>query len=134
MDSPHIVSIPVRKDDRGTLAVIEHPLLPFDVKRVYYLFDVQIGAIRGSHAHKSLRQVIIAMAGSFQVRLNDGSESDLVFGLNNPSQALMIPPGHWRTLEEFSSGAVALVLASELFDDDDYIRDYEEFVQWKKNQ
>lgn len=118
-------------DRKGNLTVVENGVtLPFDVKRVYYLYDVPGGESRGSHAHKELEQLIIAASGSFTVTLDDGSNKRSFF-LNRPYQGLYVKPGMWRDLGDFSSGAVALVLASEVYEAGDYIRDYEEFLEFR---
>lgn len=118
-------------DRKGDLTVVENrATLPFDVKRVYYLYDVPGGENRGSHAHKELEQVIIAASGSFTVTLDDGKQKRKFF-LNRPYQGLYVRPGLWRDLEDFSSGAVCLVLASELYNREDYIRDYHEFIMYR---
>ncbi len=118
-------------DRKGNLSVIENgKLLPFDVKRVYYLYDVPGGENRGAHAHKELSQLIIAASGSFTVTLNDG-KCKRSFFLNRPYQGLYVKPGMWRDLEDFSSGAVCMVLASDVYKKEDYIRDYSEFIQFR---
>lgn len=118
-------------DRKGNLTVVENGVtLPFDVKRVYYLYDVPGGESRGSHAHKDLQQLIVAASGSFTVTLDDG-ESKLSFFLNRPYQGLYVKPGLWRDLEDFSSGAVCMVLASEVYQQEDYIRDYQEFLAFR---
>lgn len=101
--------------------------MPFDIQRVYYLYDVPGGSIRGGHAHKILRQLIIALSGSFDVVLDDGSDKK-TFHLSQANAGLYIPPMTWRTIEKFSSGAVCLVLASSEYDEDDYYRDYDDFL------
>ena len=117
---------------KGDITVVENDgTLPFDVKRVYYLYDVPGGAARGAHAHKALWQLIVAASGSFQVTLDDGSLKRTFF-LNRPYQGLLIPPGIWRDLDDFSSGAVCMVLASEVYKKEDYIRDYQLFIEYKK--
>lgn len=119
-------------DRKGNLSVVENGKeVPFDVKRVYYLYDVPGGESRGGHAHKALRQLIVAASGSFSVTLDDGKDKK-TFVLNRPYQGLYVVSGIWRTLDDFSSGAVCLVLASELYDEDDYIRNYEGFLEFKK--
>lgn len=118
-------------DRKGNLTVVENgETLPFDVKRVYYLYDVPGGESRGSHAHKILEQLIVAASGSFTVTLDDG-KSKRAFFLNRPYQGLYVKPGLWRDLEDFSSGAVCMVLASEIYNADDYIRDYNEFLKYR---
>ena len=104
--------------------------LPFDVKRAYYLYDVPGGENRGSHAHRELEQLIVAASGSFTVTLDDGRDKRTFF-LNRPYQGLLVKSGMWRDLSEFSSGAVALVLASDVYKEDDYIRDYQEFLHFR---
>ena len=116
----------------GNLTVVENNLsAPFDTKRIYYLYDVPGGESRGGHAHKELRQLIIAASGSFTVTLNDGRVKR-TFLLNRPNQGLYVVPGIWRDLDDFSSGSVCLVLASHEYDEADYIRTYEEFLKFKK--
>lgn len=118
-------------DRKGNLTVVENGIaVPFDVKRVYYLYDIPGGESRGSHAHKALQQLIIAASGSFKVTLDDGNVKR-TFTLNRPYQGLYVKPGIWRDLDDFSSGAVCLVLASELYDKEDYIRDYDEFLKFR---
>jgi hypothetical protein len=118
-------------DRKGNLTVVEgNNTIPFDVKRTYYLYDVPGGESRGGHAHKALSQLIVAASGSFTVTLDDGSIKR-TFLLNRPYQGLYIVPGIWRTLDDFSSGAVCLVLASEEYTKEDYIRDYNEFREYK---
>ncbi|TLX76900.1 WxcM-like domain-containing protein [Labilibacter sediminis] len=122
-----IIDIQKVSSDRGSLSVIESDLsAPFDIKRVYFTYDIPSGAERGGHAHKNLFQLIISVSGSFNVIIDDGNNRKSVF-LNNPSQGLLITPGIWRELDSFSSGSVVLVAASETYDEDDYIRDYNEF-------
>ena len=118
-------------DQKGNLTVVENnKTVPFPVKRVYYLYDVPGGESRGAHAHQNLKQLIVAASGSFSVTLDDGKVKR-TFKLNRPYQGLLVAPGIWRDLYDFSSGAICLVLASELYDAGDYIRDYEEFIQYK---
>lgn len=119
-------------DRRGNLTVVENgKTLPFDVKRVYYIYDVPGGENRGAHAHKELSQLIIAASGSFTVTLDDGLNKRSFF-LNRPYQGLYVKPGMWRDLVDFSSGAVAMVLASDVYNADDYIRTYDEFVKYRQ--
>ena len=124
-----ILDIPKIKDTRGNLAVIEKKVLPYSVKRVYYLYDVPSDAYRGGHAHKEQYEFLIAISGSFEVILDDGAIKKTVM-LNKPDKGLLIPTGIWRELQNFSSGSVCLVLASDVFDEEDYIRDYSEFLNW----
>lgn len=116
---------------KGDISVVQNrDTVPFDVKRIYYLYDVPGGESRGGHAHKELRQLIIAASGSFTVTLDDGNIKR-TFTLNRPYQGLLVVPGIWRTLDDFSSGAVCLVLASMPYTEDDYIRDYNDFLNIK---
>jgi len=118
-------------DRKGNLSVVERNKdVPFVVKRAYYLYDVPGGESRGGHAHKALWQLIIAVSGSFSVTLDDGKDRREIV-LNRPYQGLLVVPGIWRTLNDFSSGSVCLVLASEKYDEHDYIRDYDEFLIFK---
>lgn len=127
-----IVEFPRHHSDRrGNLSVVTGGVsVPFDVRRVYYIYDVPGGESRGAHAHKNLHQLIVAVSGSFIVTVGDG-HMRRSFRLDRPYTGLYIVPGIWRTLDEFSSGAVCLVLASELYDADDYIRDYDEYLEYK---
>jgi dTDP-4-dehydrorhamnose 3,5-epimerase-like enzyme len=119
-----IVNFPKITDARGNLSFVEeHRQVPFEIKRVYYLYDVPSGATRGGHAHKALEQVVIALSGSFDVVLDDGY-SRRKFFLNRPHYGLYIPPGIWRELENFSSNSVALSLVSQVYTESDYVRDY----------
>lgn len=114
----------------GKLGVLEsHRGVPFEIKRVYFLYSVPSGSIRGAHGHKELEQLIIPLAGSLEVTLDTGTEKQ-TFHLADQSKALHVSPGLWRDLHNFSENAVALVLASELYDEADYIRDYDEFLRW----
>ncbi|SEM18775.1 WxcM-like, C-terminal [Aquimarina amphilecti] len=125
-----IIEVPKIKDPRGTIAVVEKDVIPFETKRVYYLYDVPSDASRGGHAHKKLYQFLIALSGSFDVILQDGKEQKKIT-LNKPNKGLLIKPGIWRELENFSSGSVCLVLASEVYKEEDYIRNFEEFKLFK---
>ena len=119
-------------DRKGNISVVQNGVtVPFDVKRVYYLYDVPGGESRGAHAHKELSQLIVAASGSFRVILDDG-RAKRTFFLNRPYQGLYLKPGIWRDLNDFSSGAVCMVLASEKYDPDDYIRDYDEFLKFRE--
>lgn len=118
-------------DRKGNLTVVENmKTVPFDVRRAYYLYDVPGGESRGGHAHRELSQLIVAASGSFSVTLDDGNVKR-TFLLNRPYQGLYIVPGIWRTLDDFSSGSVCLVLASHGYDEKDYIRDYNDFIEYK---
>lgn len=123
-----IIELPKIIDPRGNLTVADGIRnVPFDIKRVYWTYDIPAGESRGGHAHKLCKELIIAVRGSFDVTLDDGEER-VTFHLNHPYQGLYVDTGIWRTLDDFSSGAVCLVLASELFEEEDYIRDYDEFI------
>ena len=120
-------------DRKGNISVVQNgDTVPFDVKRVYYLYDVPGGESRGAHAHKKLSQLIVAASGSFRVILDDG-RAKRTFFLNRPYQGLYLKPGIWRDLNDFSSGAVCMVLASEKYDPDDYIREYDKFLKFRKS-
>jgi len=126
-----LLKLPVVEDTRGNLAFIQNDVLPFEFKRVYYLFDVPSNSFRGSHSHINQSEVLIALSGSFEVALNDGFEKKS-FLLNKPNIGLYIPTGIWRELENFSSGSVCLVFASDVYNENDYIRDFNEFLISKK--
>jgi len=126
-----IIEIPKIENSLGNIAVIENDVIPFDIKRVYYLYDIPSSSIRGGHSHKNLQQILIAISGSFDVVLKDGASSTTIT-LNKPDKGLLIKNNTWRELENFSSGAVCLVLASTVYDEDDYIRDFDEFLASKK--
>ena len=127
-----LINLPRITDPRGNLTVAEGAdLVPFDIKRAYWVYDVPAGESRGGHAHKRLRQLVIALSGSFTVTLDNGYERKTVL-LNHPWQGLLIDTDIWRTLDDFSSGAVCLVLASDHFEEDDYIYDYDDFLAYIK--
>ena len=127
-----LIDIPKIKDHRGNLAVVENDILPFEMQRVYYLFDVPAGAYRGGHAHKDQMEFLIAISGSFQVILDDGKQKKRVM-LNRPDEGLLIPTGIWRELQDFSQGSVCMVISSDKFLEADYIRNYEKFRLLKGN-
>ena len=128
-----IIELPKIYDPRGNLTVAEQMKnVPFEVKRVYWTYDVPAGERRGGHAHKECVEFIIAVSGSFTVTLDDGKGNRKDFLLNHPWEGLFVPTGIWRTLEDFYSGAVCLLLASELFDEDDYLYEYDEFLEYVK--
>lgn len=128
-----IIEIPKKEDFRGNLAIIENDTVPFEIKRVYYLFDVPSSSHRGGHAHKNLKQLLIAVSGSFDVVLKTPNETHKIT-LNKPDKGLLIHENIWRELENFSSGSVCLVLASAVFSEEDYIRDFDDFLAYNKNQ
>ncbi len=123
------IELPVISDPRGNLCVAEAgPHLPFDIRRVYFLYDVPSGSVRAGHAHRELNQLVLALSGSFDVRLHDGEREEVVT-LNRPNRGLHMGPMVWREIENFSSGSVCLVLASHLYDEADYIRDFDTFLE-----
>jgi dTDP-4-dehydrorhamnose 3,5-epimerase-like enzyme len=126
-----LIKFPVIEDTRGNLAFIQNDILPFEFKRIYYLFDVPSNAFRGGHSHINQDEVLIALSGSFEVTVNDGFQKKS-FLLNKPNVGLYISTGIWRELQNFSSGAVCLVVASDVFEEADYIRDYDEFLKSKE--
>ena len=125
-----LLSIPKIEDPRGNLSVIENDVIPFEMKRVYYLYDVPSGAERGGHSHKKQQEFLVALSGSFDVILHDSQHEKLVT-LNKPFEGLLITNGIWRELKNFSSGAVCLVVASAVFEEEDYIRTFTEFMNSK---
>jgi len=126
-----IITIPKIEDIRGNIAVIENDVIPFKVQRVYYLYDIPSTASRGGHSHIEQLEFLVALSGSFDVVLHDGKESKSVT-LNKPDKGLLIKENTWRELENFSSGSVCLVLASDVFKEEDYVRDFDEFLAGSK--
>ena len=127
-----MIEIDKHHHDKGNISVVENgKTIPFHVKRVFYLYDVPGGESRGGHVHKELQQFIIAASGSFDVTLDDGVLKK-TFTINRPYRGLLIVPGIWSELDNFSSGSVCLVLASKEYSEDDYIRDYNMFKEYKK--
>lgn len=124
----HLISLKTVLRDEGKLTIIQNE--KFDLKRAYYIYDVPDGSVRGHHAHKILYQLIIPVSGSFRVILNDGIRKWNI-KLRLPNKGLLVVPGIWRVLDQFSEDAVCLVLASELYNESDYIRDYNEFIKYK---
>jgi len=125
-----IYDIPKIKDPRGNLSVIENDIIPFEMKRVYYLYDVPSDSSRGGHAHIQQQEFLIALSGSFDVLLDDGEEKKIVT-LNKPDKGLLLVDGIWRELNNFSAGSVCLVISSDVFIEEDYIRDYKCFLKYK---
>jgi len=129
----NVVGLPKQHNPAGNITFIENDVqIPFGVKRVYYLYDIPGGETRGGHAHYELRQLIVAASGSFDVLIDDGINKKTVT-LNRPNYGLLIVPGIWRELTNFSSGAICLVLASQVYEEKDYIRDYQKFLKYKNN-
>lgn len=129
-----IIELPKIADPRGNLTFVESgSQIPFDIQRVYYLYDVPGGAERGGHAHRALHQLIIAMSGSFDVKLDDGREKKR-FHLNRSYYGLYVCPMIWRELDNFSSGSVCMVLASNRYDEDDYYRNYVDYLSAKETK
>ena len=125
-----LIDLPKIADPRGNLTIAEERKdIPFDIKRVYWVYDVPSGENRGGHAHRQCSEFIIAVSGSFTVTLSNGTEQK-TYLLNHPYQGLLVGTGIWRTLDDFSSGAVCLVLASERFAEDDYIRDFDQYIEY----
>ncbi|MES1198309.1 MAG: FdtA/QdtA family cupin domain-containing protein [Chitinophagaceae bacterium] len=128
----NIVYFPKIHNRAGNITPITNNInMPFSIKRIYYLYDMPGGESRGAHAHKKLEQLVIAASGSFEITLDDGKNKKTV-QLVQPYMGLYMKPGMWRDISNFSSGAICLVLASELYDEKDYIRDYSEFLNYKK--
>ena len=132
IDDCRIIDLGKHHGATGNITVVENgKTVDFDTKRVFFIYDIPGGVTRGAHAHKTLRELIIAATGSFEVRVFDG-EREKSFLLNHPSKALLLPNGVWEELKNFSSGAIALVLASTPYNPDDYYRDFDEFLKHKK--
>ena len=130
IDDVKIIEIPKIVDPRGNLSVIEKEVIPFKMKRVYYLYDVPSDSKRGGHSHVNQQEFLIALSGSFNVIVNDSVQTKTIT-LNKPNKGLLIPQGIWRELDDFSSGSVCLVIASDEFLEEDYIRDYIDFIKQK---
>lgn len=129
-----IIELPKITDPRGNLTVAEaNKNVPFDIKRTYWVYDVPGGECRGGHAHKQCLEFIVAVSGSFHVTLDNGKEKT-TYLLNHPWQGLLVDTGVWRTLDDFSSGAVCMVLASEKFEEEDYIREYDDYLKYIGNE
>ena len=129
---PRIIQLPKFEDPRGNLSFIEEEKhIPFTIERVYWIYDVPGGQVRGGHAFKIQQELIIALSGSFDVEVDDGSEKQ-VFSLNRSYYGLYLPPGLWRRMQNFSTNSLALILASTTYDEKDYIRDFDEFLAFVK--
>ncbi len=135
LEDCQILQFPRINEPRGNLTFIENSRhIPFDIKRVYYLYDVPGGSVRAGHAHKNLHQIIIAMSGSFDIALDDGNKK-VKFHLNRSYNGLYLCPMIWRDIDNFSSGSVCMVLASDFYSEEDYYRDYDQFIlDVKKNE
>jgi len=132
VDDCRIIDFPRIVDERGNLSFAQSmDQVPFEIKRVYWLYDVPGGESRGSHAHRQLEQLIVAAGGSFTVTLDDGTRKKTFF-LNRPYQGLYVPAGIWRDLYDFSSGSVCMVMASAPYVEDDYLREYDEFLEFRQ--
>lgn len=130
---PCLIELSRNYDPRGNLSVVEQMRdIPFDIKRVFWIYDVPGGENRGGHAHKELYQFIVAANGSFHVNVTDGEKKNSYF-LNHPYIGVLVPPGYWASQDDFSSGAVCLVMASDFFDESDYIRNYADFLEWRES-
>ena len=134
LENCKLINLPKIEDPRGNLTFVEaNRHIPFDIRRVYYLYDVPGGAERGGHAHKALHQLIIAMSGSFDIHLDDGCAKKTVH-MNRSYNGLYVCPLIWREIDNFSSGAVCMVLASDYYDELDYYREYSEFINDVKRE
>ena len=130
---PAIIELPKLEDPRGNLSFIEEERhVPFKINRTYWIYDVPGGQVRGGHAFRSQQEFIVALSGSFEVEIHDGKEAT-IYALNRSYYGLFIPAGLWRQMKNFSTNSLALVLSSTHFDEADYIRNFEEFVQYRKN-
>jgi hypothetical protein len=132
MDAPQLVMLPKILDERGNLSFIEgEKHIPFKVKRTYWIYDVPGGDVRGGHAYKSLQEFVVALSGSFDLLIDDGSRH-YKFSLNRSYVGVYVPAGYWRSLENFSTNSLALILASQPYNEDDYIRKYDDFLAFRK--
>ncbi|EJG01872.1 sugar 3,4-ketoisomerase [Flavobacterium sp. F52] len=131
MDKPIIINLPKILDKRGNLSFFEYPnQLPFEIVRTYWIYDVPGGQVRGSHAFKQQKEFIIALSGSFDVVLNDGEKEER-FSLNRSYKGLYVPKMYWRSIENFSTNSLALIVSDKLYDESDYVRDFEQFKTMK---
>lgn len=130
----NVIPLPKIKMGAGNITILDNNNhIPYSIQRVYYLYDLPGGSSRGGHAHKTLYQLLVAVSGSFSILLDDGVNKKIV-KLSRPDYGMLLMPGIWRELFEFSSGAVCMVAASGMFDEEDYIRDYQDFVDYKKRK
>jgi dTDP-4-dehydrorhamnose 3,5-epimerase-like enzyme len=128
-----VIEIPRHTDSRGSLGVVEGGIhIPFDIRRVYYLYDIPAGQVRAAHGHRMLQQLMVALSGSFEVQVDDGTDRR-TFRLDRPDRGLYVAPGMWRDLNGFSGGAVCMVLASHLYDEADYLRDYDDYLAFARS-
>lgn len=133
VDDCNIVELPIVHTINGNMTVLENQLnIPFDIRRIYYLYDIPMNAERGGHSHYELQQYVVAASGSFTFLLDDGTKKKEIF-LNHPNKALHIKPGIWREMKDFSSGSICLVLASMEYTESDYIREYKSFLNYRNN-
>ena len=131
MTSPKIIELPKYSERSGSLSVIEEGInVPFQIKRVFWIYDVPGGESRGGHAYKTAQECITALSGSFDIHLDDGTEKRTVH-LNRSYYGLYVPQGVWREVDNFSTNSVAMVVSSSVYSEDDYIREYDEFIKWK---
>lgn len=129
-----LLELPRFSDERGSLSVVEsNGAIPFEIRRVYYLYDIPAGQVRAAHGHRALQQLIVALSGSFELKLDDGFETR-AFRMDRPDRGVYVAPGIWRELSDFSGGSVCMVLASELFDEADYLRNYEDFQAFARRE
>lgn len=135
IETPRLISLPKVEDPRGNLTFLENgrSVIPFDFKRVYWTYHVPESSERGGHAHHTCAEFLIAAAGSFRVNLFDGKNWTSQV-LDSPDKGLLLPPGYWRTLDLYTPGSVSLALASDIYDEADYIRDFDDFVEMKKSK
>ena len=130
---PGIINLPKFKDNRGNLSFIEElNHIPFEIKRAYWIYDVPGGEARGGHAFMENEEIIVSLSGSFDVLIDDGKRKE-TFSLNRSYYGLYVPKGLWREMNNFSTNSLAFVLSSIPYDENDYIRDYQEFLDWKRN-
>lgn len=130
----NIITFKTFSDELGSLTPIEYPKhIPFPIKRIYYIYNVESDIIRGHHSHKRLHQILIAVNGSIKIKVKRGDEEEEIIQLNDPAQGLYVGPMIWREMYDFSDKAVLLVLASQIYDEKDYIRDYNEYIKLYKN-